>query len=58
MDSQKLDAMQIERIIDAVVPLIAAEEDHEFFRGILYCQAEASRTSADFTYFIASLLNA
>ena len=52
----KFDGLQIEAIIDKVVPLIAAPEDHEFFRGVLFVCAEASRSSADFSAFIAKLL--
>lgn len=51
----KLDAAQIERIIDKVVPLIADPQDHEFFRGILFIKAENS-TSAAFAAFVGTLL--
>ncbi len=56
--AEKFDAMQIESIIDRVVPLIAAPEDQEFFRGVLHIRAEESSSSADFTSFIAKLLAA
>jgi len=55
---EKFDAGQIEAIIDRVVPLIAAPEDQEFFRGILHIRAEESTSSADFSCFIAKLLKA
>jgi hypothetical protein len=51
----KLNALQIEEIINRVVPMIAAPEDHEFFKGILYVKAEESN-STQFTAFIAKLL--
>lgn len=53
----KLDAMQIESILDKLVPMIAKPEDHDFFRAILGIKAEES-TSADFSLFIAKLLRA
>lgn len=51
----KLNAEQIENILDKLVPMIAAPEDHGFFRGILAIklQSETSGTSAA---FIAKLL--
>lgn len=52
----KLNAMQIERILDELVPLIAEPEDYGFFRGILRIKAEES-TSSGFAYFVHSLLN-
>ena len=51
----KLDAMQIESIIDRLVPLIAKPEDHEFFRGVLRIKAEES-TSGHFAHFVNTLL--
>lgn len=55
--AHKFNGMQIENIIDKVVPLIADPKDHEFFRGVLYCKAEDS-SSAEFSAFIAKLLKA
>lgn len=52
----KFDALQIETIIDKVVPIVAAEQDYEFFRGVLFCKAESCTSSAEFSSFIAKLL--
>jgi len=49
------DAKQLENIIERVVPLVAKPEDHEFFRGLLYCHGENS-SSAAFAAFIAKPL--
>lgn len=51
----KLNGMQIENILDKLVPLIAAPEDHEFFRGVLAIQAEELTASA-FGAFVSKLL--
>ena len=51
----KLNPLQIETIINKLVPLIAAPEDHEFFRGVLQIKAENS-SSAVFSAFVAKLL--
>lgn len=40
MAPPKLTAEQIDSILNRVVPLIAAPEDHEFFRGVLRINAE------------------
>lgn len=53
----KLDDMQIENIIDKMVPLIAAPEDHEFFRAVLRIKAEESSSGA-FAAFVNKLLKA
>jgi hypothetical protein len=53
----KLNGMQIENIIDKLVPLIAAPEDHDFFRAILQIKAEES-SSGHFAFFVSQLLNA
>ena len=53
---QAFDAEQIERIIDKIVPMVAKEEDYEFFRGVLFCKAEACKTSGEFTLFVKNLL--
>lgn len=49
-------AAQIETIIDRVVPLVANEDDHEFFKGVLFCKAESCKTSGEFAMFIKSML--
>lgn len=51
----KFDDIQIEAIIDRLVPLIAAPEDHEFFRGVLRLKAEES-SSGQFAAFVNTLL--
>jgi len=51
----KMNGEQIENIIDKIVPLIAAPEDHEFFRGVLFCKLE-SCTSGQAAYFVNQLL--
>lgn len=53
----KLNGMQIENIINKLVPLVAAPEDHEFFRGILRIKAEES-SSSRFAAFVSKMLNA
>ena len=55
--NNKLDASQIETILDKLVPLIAAPEDHSFFRGLLRIKAEES-TSGEFALLINKLLKA
>lgn len=40
MNNFKLNSLQIETIIDRVVPIIAKEKDHEFFKGVLHCAAK------------------
>ena len=52
----KFDAMQVEAIIDRVVPIIAAPEDQDFFRGILHIRAEEFSSFVDFSSFIAKFL--
>lgn len=53
----KLDDFQIESILTKVVPLIAAPEDHEFFRAILRLTAEES-TACSFYGVVSRLLEA
>lgn len=53
----KFNPMQIENIIDKVVPIIAAPEDYEFFKGVLFIKAEES-SSAEFSSFVSKLLKA
>lgn len=52
----KLNALQIETIIDSIVPLISAKEDHDFFKGMLHIVADNS-SSAQFSVFIKKLLD-
>lgn len=51
----KLDGLQIEAILDKLVPLIAKPEDHGFFRALLEIKAEES-TSGQFACFVNRLL--
>lgn len=53
----KLNDLQIEAIIDKIVPLIAAPADHEFFRAVLRIKAEES-SSGQFANFVNKLLKA
>jgi hypothetical protein len=54
----KLNPQQIEEIVDRIVPLIAKPEDHEFFKGVLFCKLESCASSAHASAFIAKLLRA
>jgi len=56
--AQKLNPQQIEEIVDRVVPLIAAPEDYEFFKGVLFCKLESCASAGHATAFIAKLLKA
>ena len=51
----KLSDDQIEDILNKIVPLIAAPEDHEFFWGVLYFKAKES-LSSEFALFVKKLL--
>lgn len=51
----KLNPLQIESILDRLVPLIADKQDHDFFRGVLQIKAE-NCSSAEFTMFVNKLL--
>jgi len=42
----KLNAAQIENVVDQLVPLVASPDDVEFFRGVLFIAAENMTTSA------------
>lgn len=53
----KFDAAQVEAIINKVVPLVAKEEDHEFFRGVLFCKADSCQSAAQFACFIKKMLD-
>lgn len=53
--SHKLTPMQIEAILDKIVPLIAAPEDQGFFRGVLQIKAE-NCSSGQFAHFVSQLL--
>jgi hypothetical protein len=47
---------QISDILDKLVPLIAAEPDHGFFRGVLFLRAQQT-TAASFNTFVSNLLS-
>lgn len=53
--SHKFSDPQIESILDRLVPLIAAPEDRDFFRGVLQIKAEET-SSGHFAYFVSRLL--
>ena len=53
--AHKLDGIQIENIMDKLVPLIADPNDHEFFRGVLSIYAEEC-SSGHFAHFVSDLL--
>ena len=55
--AHKLTELQIESILDKLVPLIAAPEDHGFFRGLLYLKAREC-SSGHFAHFVNGLLKA
>lgn len=55
-EAVKFNAMQVEAIIDKVVPLVADPADHGFFRGVLFCKADSCGSSAEFFTFIAKKL--
>lgn len=52
----KLNSLQIETILNKLVPLVAKQEDHEFFRGVLALKAENS-TSVEFAQFVKKLFD-
>ena len=52
----KFTELQIESILDRLVPAIAAPADHEFFRGVLRIYADAS-TSGEFALFVKKMLD-
>lgn len=54
----KLNALQIENILDKVVPLIADQADHEFFRGVIGLKLESCTSSAEAALFVRKLLAA
>ena len=51
----KLNPLQIETILDQVIPLIAEPADHSFFRGVLAVKFE-NCTSAQAAAFVRRLL--
>jgi hypothetical protein len=51
----RLNALQIEAILDRLVPLLAAPENQGFFRGVIGLKLENS-TSGDAALFINNLL--
>jgi len=52
----KLEAREIENIVDKIVPIIAAEKDHEFFRGVITIKLEDCKDCLEVSKFISSLL--
>jgi hypothetical protein len=56
VEFQKLSSLQIEQIVDKIVPLIAAPEDHEFFHAVLSLKLEDCQSSGQAAYFVSRLL--
>ena len=56
--STPMTTAQATDIINKVVPLIAAPEDQEFFKGVLHVRAEACADIAEFGSVIKMLLAA
>jgi len=54
-EAHKLTPMQIEEIINKLVPMIAAPEDQGFFRGVLQIKAE-NCSSGQFAHFVSQML--
>lgn len=52
----KLNGLQIEAILDKIVPMIAEPADHEFFRGVIGLKLEACKTSGAAVMFVRELL--
>lgn len=52
----KLNALQIENILDKVIPLIAEPADYGFFRGVIGLKLEACISSAEAALFVRKLL--
>jgi hypothetical protein len=53
----KLNALQIETILNKLIPLIAAKEDEGFFRGVIGLKLE-SMSSAEAALFVKKLVEA
>ncbi len=53
--AMKLNAMQVESILDKLVPLVASKQDAGFFRGVIGIQLEAM-SSADAAVFVGRIL--
>ena len=51
----KLNALQIENILDTLIPLIADPKDHEFFKFVIG-EKLASCTSSEAVVFVNKLL--
>lgn len=54
----KLNALQIETILDRVVPLVSEPADHSFFRGVIGLKLESCKSSAEAAMFVKKLLAA
>ena len=51
----KLNALQIENILDKIVPMIASKEDQSFFRGVIGLKLE-NCNSAQASVFVKKIL--
>lgn len=56
MNAIKLNSLQIENILDKIVPLIAEPADHSFFRGVIGLKLEACKSSGEAAMFVRKLL--
>ena len=56
MNALKLNALQIENILDKIVPLIAEPADHSFFRGVIGLKLESCNSSGEAAMFVRKLL--
>jgi hypothetical protein len=56
MAAIKLNALQIEAILDKIVPLIAEPQDYGFFRGVIGIKLEECNSSAAAAMFVRKLL--
>ena len=54
----KLNALQIETILDKIVPLLAAPADYGFFRGVIGLKLEGCVSSAEAAIFVRKLAEA
>ena len=55
LNALKLNALQIETILDKIVPLIAEPADHGFFRGVIGIKLESCKSSAEAAMFVRKL---
>ncbi len=56
MRQMRLNSLQIENILDKLIPAIAEPEDHGFFRGVIGLKLEECKSSAEAAMFVRKLL--